>query len=95
MCGRSRRIRSTIGIRRCPVRRPARRRRLPSGARQGPASPLANGRCAPGRTRTRAQALAGRLAACFWWEAPEGGAGATYAVRPSAAAVFLAARLGE
>ncbi|MGC9539966.1 DUF6416 domain-containing protein [Streptomyces sp. UG1] len=30
-----------------------------------------------------------------WWEAPEGGAGATYAVRPSVAAVFLAARVGR
>lgn len=29
-----------------------------------------------------------------WWEAPQGRAGATYAVRPSVAAVFLAARLG-
>ncbi|WP_258053798.1 DUF6416 domain-containing protein [Streptomyces sp. Ru72] len=31
----------------------------------------------------------------YWWEAPEGSAGATYAVRPSVAAVFLAAQLGE
>lgn len=31
----------------------------------------------------------------YWWEAPEGGAGATYAVRPSVAAVFLAAQLGQ
>ncbi|MEU1461587.1 DUF6416 domain-containing protein [Streptomyces sp. NPDC005727] len=30
----------------------------------------------------------------YWWEAPEGSAGATYAVRPSVAAVFLAAQLG-
>ncbi|MDX3641809.1 DUF6416 domain-containing protein [Streptomyces sp. MB09-02B] len=30
-----------------------------------------------------------------WWEAPQGRAGATYAVRPSVAAVFLAARLGR
>ncbi|MDX2759817.1 DUF6416 domain-containing protein [Streptomyces europaeiscabiei] len=30
-----------------------------------------------------------------WWVAPKGGAGATYAVRPSVAAVFLAARLGR
>lgn len=29
----------------------------------------------------------------YWWEAPEGSAGATYAVRPSVAAVFLAAQL--
>ncbi|QDO41883.1 hypothetical protein FNV62_30555 [Streptomyces sp. RLB3-17] len=29
----------------------------------------------------------------YWWEAPEGNAGATYAVRPSVAAVFLAAQL--
>lgn len=31
----------------------------------------------------------------YWWEAPEGSAGATYAVRPSVAAVFLAAQLGS
>ncbi|MCF3136192.1 hypothetical protein IPZ69_38970 [Streptomyces olivochromogenes] len=31
----------------------------------------------------------------YWWAAPEGGSGATYAVRPSVAAVFLAAQLGE
>lgn len=30
-----------------------------------------------------------------WWEAPQGRTGATYAVRPSVAAVFLAARLGR
>ncbi|MEU0910907.1 DUF6416 domain-containing protein [Streptomyces althioticus] len=30
-----------------------------------------------------------------WWEAPEGAAGATYAVRPSVAAVFLAAQLDQ
>ncbi|MFF7678073.1 DUF6416 domain-containing protein [Actinacidiphila glaucinigra] len=29
----------------------------------------------------------------YWWEAPEGSVGATYAVRPSVAAVFLAAQL--
>ncbi|MGW5662086.1 DUF6416 domain-containing protein [Streptomyces sp. NPDC003758] len=37
----------------------------------------------------------GRRLPFHWWEAPEGSAGATYAVRPSVAAVFLAARLGE
>jgi hypothetical protein len=31
----------------------------------------------------------------YWWEAPEGSAGATYAVRPSVAAAFLAAQLGQ
>ena len=31
----------------------------------------------------------------YWWKAPEGSAGATYAVRPSVAAVFLAAQLGQ
>ncbi|GAA4773003.1 MULTISPECIES: DUF6416 domain-containing protein [Streptomyces] len=29
----------------------------------------------------------------YWWEAPEGIAGAMYAIRPSVAAVFLAAQL--
>jgi hypothetical protein len=29
----------------------------------------------------------------YWWEAAEGSAGATYAVRPSVAAVFLATQL--
>ncbi|WSA82257.1 DUF6416 domain-containing protein [Streptomyces sp. NBC_01799] len=36
----------------------------------------------------------GRRLPFYWWEAPEGSAGATYAVRPSVAAVFLAAQLG-
>lgn len=36
----------------------------------------------------------GRRYPFYWWEAPEGSTGATYAVRPSVAAVFLAARLG-
>ncbi|MGW2886393.1 DUF6416 domain-containing protein [Streptomyces griseoruber] len=31
----------------------------------------------------------------YWWEAPEGSAGAMYAVRPSVAAVFLASQLGQ
>ncbi|MGW5258255.1 DUF6416 domain-containing protein [Streptomyces sp. NPDC004012] len=35
----------------------------------------------------------GRRLPFYWWEAPEGSAGATYAVRPSVAAVFLAAQL--
>ncbi|MFI2423388.1 DUF6416 domain-containing protein [Streptomyces sp. NPDC018955] len=37
----------------------------------------------------------GRRYPFYWWEAPEGSAGATYAVRPSVAAVFLAAQLDE
>jgi hypothetical protein len=37
----------------------------------------------------------GRRLPFYWWEAPEGSAGATYAVRPSVAAVFLAAQLGD
>ncbi|MEU2055250.1 DUF6416 domain-containing protein [Streptomyces bungoensis] len=37
----------------------------------------------------------GRRLPFYWWAAPEGGVGATYAVRPSVAGVFLAARLGE
>ncbi|MFF3879172.1 DUF6416 domain-containing protein [Streptomyces sp. NPDC001978] len=37
----------------------------------------------------------GRRFPFYWWEAPEGSAGATYAVRPSVAAVFLAAQLGQ
>ncbi|MDT9700117.1 DUF6416 domain-containing protein [Streptomyces sp. P17] len=36
----------------------------------------------------------GRWLPFYWWEAPERSAGATYAVRPSVAAVFLAAQLG-
>lgn len=31
----------------------------------------------------------------YWWQAPRGAAGATYAVRPSVAAVFSAVQLGE
>ncbi|MEE1766510.1 MULTISPECIES: DUF6416 domain-containing protein [unclassified Streptomyces] len=30
-----------------------------------------------------------------WWEAPQGRTGATYAARPSVAAVFLVGRLGR
>lgn len=37
----------------------------------------------------------GRRLPFYWWEAPEGSAGATYAVRPSVAAVFLAAQLQD
>ncbi|MER5918474.1 DUF6416 domain-containing protein [Streptomyces sp. NPDC001982] len=37
----------------------------------------------------------GRRLPFYWWKAPQGSAGATYAVRPSVAAVFLAAQLGE
>ncbi|MFF4793893.1 DUF6416 domain-containing protein [Streptomyces sp. NPDC001276] len=37
----------------------------------------------------------GRRFPLHWWETPEGSAGATYAVRPSVAAVFLAAQLGS
>lgn len=37
----------------------------------------------------------GRRYPFYWWEAPGGSAGATYAVRPSVAAVFLAAQLRE
>lgn len=36
----------------------------------------------------------GRRLPFYWWEAPKGLFGATYAVRPSVAGVFLAARLG-
>lgn len=44
---------------------------------------------------TKAHHNSGRRYPFYWWEAPEGSAGATYAVRPSMAAVFLAARLGH
>ncbi|MFD5515714.1 DUF6416 domain-containing protein [Streptomyces sp. NPDC127066] len=37
----------------------------------------------------------GRRYPFYWWAAPEGSAGATHAVRPSVAAVFLEVRLGE
>lgn len=37
----------------------------------------------------------GRRYPFYWWAAPAGGAGATYSVRPSVAAVFLASRLGQ
>ncbi|MFJ8155146.1 DUF6416 domain-containing protein [Streptomyces sp. NPDC094468] len=37
----------------------------------------------------------GRRLPFYWWEAPEGSTGATYAVRPSVAAVFLATQLGQ
>ncbi|GGP87320.1 DUF6416 domain-containing protein [Streptomyces griseomycini] len=43
---------------------------------------------------SKARGRSGRRYPFHWWEAPEGSAGATYAVRPSVAAVFLAARLG-
>ncbi|MFD3481595.1 DUF6416 domain-containing protein [Streptomyces sp. NPDC058665] len=43
---------------------------------------------------SRAHGNSGRRYPFSWWEAPEAGGGATYAVRPSVAAVFLAARLG-
>ncbi|MEH0648813.1 DUF6416 domain-containing protein [Streptomyces scabiei] len=42
----------------------------------------------------KAHSNSGRRLPFYWWEAPEGSAGATYAVRPSVAAVFLAAILG-
>jgi hypothetical protein len=44
---------------------------------------------------SKAHGNSGRRYPFCWWEAPEGGAGATYAVRPSVAAVFLAARFGR
>ncbi|MCH5676796.1 DUF6416 domain-containing protein [Streptomyces sp. CME 23] len=44
---------------------------------------------------TKAYDDSGRRYPFYWWEAPEGSAGATYAVRPSVAAVFLAAQLGQ
>ncbi|MCT9005919.1 DUF6416 domain-containing protein [Streptomyces rhizosphaerihabitans] len=44
---------------------------------------------------SKAHGNSGRRYPFSWWEAPEGGAGATYAVRPSVAAVFLAARLAR
>ncbi|MFF8594610.1 DUF6416 domain-containing protein [Streptomyces sp. NPDC015220] len=46
----------------------------------------------PGRRRTRRQR--GRRLPFYRWKAPEGSTGTTYAVRPSVAAVFLAAQLG-
>ncbi|MER5530892.1 DUF6416 domain-containing protein [Streptomyces sp. NPDC002677] len=44
---------------------------------------------------SKARGNSGRRYPFYWWEAPEGGAGATYAARPSVAAVFLATRLGQ
>jgi hypothetical protein len=44
---------------------------------------------------SKGQSNSGRRFPFYWWEAPEGGTGATYAVRPSVAAVFLAAQLGQ
>ncbi|MET7382302.1 DUF6416 domain-containing protein [Streptomyces sp. NPDC005526] len=44
---------------------------------------------------SKAYSNCGRRFPFYWWEAPEGSVGATYAVRPSVAAVFLAARLGR
>ncbi|MFI2645782.1 DUF6416 domain-containing protein [Streptomyces sp. NPDC018610] len=43
---------------------------------------------------SKAHSKSGRRLPFYWWEAPKGSAGATYAVRPSVAAVFLAAQLG-
>ncbi|MFE1287094.1 DUF6416 domain-containing protein [Streptomyces sp. NPDC058751] len=43
----------------------------------------------------KAHGNSGRRYPFYWWAAPGGSAGATYAVRPSVAAVFLAAQLGE
>ncbi|MET7383185.1 DUF6416 domain-containing protein [Streptomyces sp. NPDC005526] len=47
------------------------------------------------RGMDKGQSNSGRRYPFYWWAAPEGSTGARYAVRPSAAAVFLAARLGE
>ncbi|MGW7237063.1 DUF6416 domain-containing protein [Streptomyces sp. NPDC054804] len=44
---------------------------------------------------SKADSNSGRRLPFYWWEAPEGSTGATYAVRPSVAAVFLAAELGQ
>nr|WP_221645860.1 DUF6416 domain-containing protein [Streptomyces sp. SID7804] len=44
---------------------------------------------------SKERAHSGRRYPFHWWEATEGGTGATYAVRPSVAAVFLAARLTD
>ncbi|MDX3749632.1 DUF6416 domain-containing protein [Streptomyces sp. AK08-02] len=44
---------------------------------------------------SKAHSVSERRLPIPWWEAPEGSTGATYAVRPSVAAVFLAARLGQ
>lgn len=44
---------------------------------------------------SKARTNSGRRYPFHWWEAAEGSAGATYAVRPSVAAVFLAAQLGQ
>ncbi|WP_328870980.1 DUF6416 domain-containing protein [Streptomyces sp. NBC_00287] len=46
------------------------------------------------RGMSKGHSSSGRRLPFYWWEAPEGSAGATYAVRPSVAAVFLAAQLG-
>ncbi|MDR3081618.1 MAG: DUF6416 domain-containing protein [Streptomyces sp.] len=45
------------------------------------------------RGMSKGHSSSGRRLPFYWWEAPEGSAGATYAVRPSVAAVFLAAQL--
>lgn len=44
---------------------------------------------------SKAYGNSGRRFPFYWWEAPEGSVGATYAVRPSVAAVFLAAQFGQ
>ncbi|WP_238427086.1 DUF6416 domain-containing protein [Streptomyces adustus] len=46
------------------------------------------------RGMDKGQSNSGRRYPFYWWAAPEGSTGATYAVRPSVAAVFLAAQLG-
>ncbi|MFE4259364.1 DUF6416 domain-containing protein [Streptomyces sp. NPDC056883] len=43
----------------------------------------------------KAHAASGRRLPFYWWAAPEGSTGATYAVKPSVAAVFLAALLEQ
>ncbi|MFJ5220325.1 DUF6416 domain-containing protein [Streptomyces sp. NPDC088354] len=43
---------------------------------------------------SKAHGNSGRRLPFHWWQAPEGSIGATYAVRPSVAAVFLAAQPG-
>jgi hypothetical protein len=44
---------------------------------------------------SKGRSNSGRRYPFYWWEAPEGSAGATHAVRPSVAAVFPAARPGR
>ncbi|MGW1624669.1 DUF6416 domain-containing protein [Streptomyces sp. NPDC002172] len=44
---------------------------------------------------SKAHSNSGRRYPFYWWEAREGSAGATYAARPSVAAVFLASQLGQ